>query len=906
MNDALEDTFSLQLFAAAADPMLVMDSTGKIMLSNPTAQRLFGYPEQKLHGLPVEALMPERYRGSHHEHRAEYARDPRRRPMGLGRDLYGLRRDGSEFAAEISLSPLEGGMVLATIQDVTERKRTEAALRKFSRVIEQTASTVVITNVDGVIEYVNPRFVETTGYTAAEAVGKRPNLLKSGHTTAQEYQDLWRTIADGGVWQGEFLNRRKDGSLYWESAIISAIRNERGRITHFVGIKDDITARKRAEAALRESEKRLRLAQASANVGIWDWNVHTGRMDWTPELEALYGFAPGSFPGTYAAFRSRVHPDDLADMESRRDSAVAARQPFDFDFRILLPSGTVKWVNCKGAAKYYETGAPLRLFGVYVDITARKQAEQITGTQNDLLEMVASGAPLPAILATLTRAIEGLEPDMLTSIMLVDHDGTHLRHVSAPSLPEDYTRGTSRIPIGEGFGGCGTAAWRRKPVIIEDIATDPLEADFSDLALAHGLRACWSTPILDAVGSVLGTFAIFYRAPGPPLPTHQRLVSMATHVAAIAIVRDQEEQALRETEQRFRATFEQAAVGIAHVAPSGRWLRVNRKLCDIVGYSREELLQRNFQDITHPDDLEADLAQARRLIEGEIDNYSRQKRYIRKDGNVAWINFTMSVVRQADNSPDYLIAVVEDIGERKQAEATVRDLRAEMEQLLALHVASQTAAAIAHELNQPLNAVTSYTEAALRMLRAGNPKPDKLHHALENSALQAQRAGQVVRELLLFLQKSDTSTELVDLNDAARRSLAIIEADEYDFQTKLDLAAKLKPVLANRLQVEKVMVNLLRNSLDAMANAGIKGKRITIRTVAADGMGQVTVQDNGPGLDTPTAKRIFEPFFTTKPSGVGMGLTISRTLIEAHGGKLWFEAGSSPGAIFHFALPFAS
>lgn len=135
----------------------------------------------------------------------------------------------------------------------------QATLRKFTRVIEQTASTVLITDANGVIEYVNPRFEEISGYTAQEAIGRRPSLLKSGHTSPEEYRQLWRTIKGGGVWQGEFHNRRKDGSLYWESATISPVRDEQGRITHFVGIKDDITARKQTEQALRESEERLTL-----------------------------------------------------------------------------------------------------------------------------------------------------------------------------------------------------------------------------------------------------------------------------------------------------------------------------------------------------------------------------------------------------------------------------------------------------------------------------------------------------------------------------------------------------------------------------------------------------------------------------------------------------------------------
>lgn len=370
----------------------------------------------------------------------------------------------------------------------------------------------------------------------------------------------------------------------------------------------------------------------------------------------------------------------------------------------------------------------------------------------------------------------------------------------------------------------------------------------------------------------------------------------------------QAEEALRESELRFRATFDLAAVGIAHIAPTGNWLSVNGKLCDILGYPREELLRLRVSDVTPPEDLPALTQSTRRLLKGEIGTISVEKRYIRKDGQIVWASVRVSPVRGKDGRVDYFISVVEDIGQRRQSEAALRELRAEMQELLELNVASQTAKAIAHEINQPLNAMTSYAEAALMMLRAGNPDPDRLTHALERSVQQAQRAGKVARELLQFLQKGDTETEDVDLNRAVCNALAIVESNGFGgFQAELDLEPGLRPVRANRVQVEKVMVNLMRNSVEAMRGAGIATRsiRIAIRTNGQQSMAQVTISDSGPGMDPETARRIFDPFFTTKPRGIGMGLAVSRSLVEAHGGQLWFDSQSGAGASFHFTLPFA-
>jgi two-component system, NtrC family, sensor kinase len=246
---------------SAPDAIVIIDGQGRIVRLNRQAEAIFDYTREELLGEPVEILVPERFRERHREHRAAYSPQSRPRPMGMGLELYGRRKDGGEFPVDITLSPMEstdGFLTISVIRDITSRRRTEEQLLKLSRAVEQSADLVIIADTQGRIEYVNPKFTQVTGYTPDEVIGQDPRILKSGKTSPEEYRRLWETITSGREWRGEFLNKRKDGALYWASASISPLRNYQGAITHFVAIEEDISELKRAEEALRASERRYR------------------------------------------------------------------------------------------------------------------------------------------------------------------------------------------------------------------------------------------------------------------------------------------------------------------------------------------------------------------------------------------------------------------------------------------------------------------------------------------------------------------------------------------------------------------------------------------------------------------------------------------------------------------------
>lgn len=306
------------------------------------------------------------------------------------------------------------------------------------------------------------------------------------------------------------------------------------------------------------------------------------------------------------------------------------------------------------------------------ELRKRRRAESWRNGQNQVLTQLVSGAPLHTVLETVALAMETQVTGAIGSILLLDPDARHLRFGAAPHLPGELSRALDGMEIGPAAGACGTAAHDRALVIIEDFETDPRGLDYRELSRRFQLRACWSQPVLTAGGEVLGTFAMYYRAPRRPTAEEQRLIAEAGNLVAVAIETTRNRDALAESESRFRATFEQAAVGIAHVAPDGRFLRINRKFCDIVGYSREEMLAGAFQDITHPEDLNTDLDYVKRVLAGEIPTYSMEKRYRHKNGSLVWVNLTVALVRKHDGAPDYFISVVEDIMARKQAEQALQ------------------------------------------------------------------------------------------------------------------------------------------------------------------------------------------------------------------------------------------
>lgn len=256
-------------------------------------------------------------------------------------------------------------------------------------------------------------------------------------------------------------------------------------------------------------------------------------------------------------------------------------------------------------------------------------------------------------------------------------------------------------------------------------------------------------------------------------------------------------------------------------------------------------------------------------------------------------------------APEGLSVFATDITERKRAEQALQEGQAELARVIRIATMGELTASIAHEINQPLAAVVTNGSATLRWLAMQPPNLDEAREAVTRAIQEANRASEVITRIRALLQKASPQMEPVDVNEVIREVLRLVDSEvQGDGVTmKTELAADVPAVCGDRIQLQQVMLNLIMNGIDAMRMMSDRPRELLVKSVRHPEGVLIQVQDSGPGLDPDHADRIFEPFFTTKPEGIGMGLSIARSIVEAHGGRLWATPGSSHGTVFQFTLP---
>jgi len=381
-------------------------------------------------------------------------------------------------------------------------------------------------------------------------------------------------------------------------------------------------------------------------------------------------------------------------------------------------------------------------------------------------------------------------------------------------------------------------------------------------------------------------------------------VTIIGEVMAQALVRKRSEAALLTSEARWRSIFETSTLAITVFDQDLHYTATNAAFRAMLGYTDEELRQLTPLDLTVEEERGTADIRLAALREGKIDHYVVEKQYRCKDGKVIWAQASVARVSQA--GPEMYIGTVIDITESKRAQDSLRATQSELARVAQLTTIGQMAASIAHEIKQPLTSIVMGSNAGLRWLAKEPPDLKEVRACLDLIADNGDRASQVIDSIRAMFQKGSNEREPLDVNQIIGDTLELVRdaAQKKRIALKGELADDLRPVFGNRVQLQQVMLNLFTNAIEAMDTEldGRRQLRVSSTRSAHDSV-LITVADSGPGLPPKDINRIFDPFFTTKPQGMGMGLSICRSLIEAHNGRLSARSGAERGAVFEITLP---
>ncbi|NER79960.1 MAG: PAS domain S-box protein [Leptolyngbya sp. SIO1D8] len=544
-------------------------------------------------------------------------------------------------------------------QEVAERRQTEAELRELSTRLDIALEAVGIGIWDWDITH-NTLFWDERLH---QLYGATQEALEQDYDAWTRYvhpedrqvadADVQRALRNEAVYESEFRILHIDGTVRYIKADGLVQRDDQGNPIRMIGTDYDITDLKKAEhqleqevaerrqteAELRELSTRLDIALEAVGIGIWDWDITHNTLFWDERFYELYGTTPEAFERNYDAWASRVHPEDRPAAEAAIQRALNNEAVYDIEFRVIHADGTIRYMKADGLVQRDDQGEPIRMIGTNYDITDRKEAEHRLQESEERYSSLAAVAPV--------------------GIFRTDADG-HCIYVNERWC--EIAKLTPEQAFGQGW--------------IEGLYPDDREAIFAEWNQAASKNRPFALEYRFGRSSGLVTWVY-----GQAVAELDHVNKVIGYVGCVTDITERKQAELQlqvaqdeivEKEALFRNTFEQAAVGIAHVSPTGKFMRANQRFCDITAYPRLELLNLSFQEITYSEDLDSDLQYVQQILANQIQTYFMEKRYIRKNGTITWINLTVSLVRQQNGEPDYFIAVIEDINARKKIEEMLR------------------------------------------------------------------------------------------------------------------------------------------------------------------------------------------------------------------------------------------
>ena len=755
---------------------------------------------------------------------------------------------------------------------------------------------------DGYIDFLNQRWLDYTGLTLEEASG-------SGWQAAVCPEDLpglldhWRSaLASGTPVETEARLRRHDGMDRWFLFRGVPQYDERGILVKWYGQTTDIEDRKRAEEEVKKQTAHLDelFELAPHAVVLVDAEVKVMRVN--REFIRMFGYSPEEAVGR--PLLDLVAPEERLPEYRNNARLLSSGHKVESETVRKRKDGARLMVSM--TASPVLTAGPIEGYIIYRDITERKRADALLAGEKRLLEMIAKGEPLARTLTTLCRLVEQQLSGGICSILFVDEDGQRLRQGVAPNLPTTYSSALDGRSIGPDEGPCGVAAFRRETVIIEDFRTARIPEDYRTLAAAHGLWACWSVPVLSLDQRVLGTFAVYYGEPRTPTPQEHNVLEQFRNIASIAIERTQAETALRRSQaylaeaQRLSLTgsfsWRPATDTITWSAETYRIFELDRTVTPTLELIRQR---------THPGDI-AILEQSLERAVRESGDLAFEHRLLLPDGSVKHLQIVAHPSRDDSDNVVEFVGAVMDITARKRSEDALDRMRLDLAHVSRVSTLGQMAASIAHEINQPLAGIVINGNASLRWLAGESPNLHEAREATRRIVRDGQRAGDVIARLRSLFRRGSSQRERLDMNEVVHEVLAITrgEVQKGWATVRTELSDEVPEVMGDRVQLQQLVLNLIMNAIEAMSRVQDRPREIVISTQRGAGDELLlAVKDSGVGLDPEGKEKIFDAFYTTKSVGMGMGLAISRSIVEYHGGRLWAAPNDGPGATFLCSIP---
>ena len=668
-----------------------------------------------------------------------------------------------------------------------------------------------------------------------------------------------------------------------------------------------IQERRHAEDLARASEERLSLALEAAQVGTWGWDIVTNQSSWSAKSKEILGLEHTSPEAPLREFLDAITPEDRGRVQQAIQDALERGTQYDCEFRVARRGSETRWVQGKGKAIYNGSGQPVGMIGVNLDITERKSAEKF---REDEATLRVSESRFRELADAMPQIVWSAGPDGH-----IDYFNNRWYELTAAQDSGEQNWIWMTHPEDRNIT---LDAWRTAVLLGERCEVEHrLRVGETGEYRWHLARA---VPVRNQVGKIVRWYGsctdiedqkqVEGALRESRLRLEDRVTERTAELSAAVVALQTEiteraaaERALRSSEERFGTAFHSSPDAIVILRQSDyRFLEVNEKWEAMFGYTPAEAVGRTAGELgLVVNEEERRQVRAQLEAQGFIRELELETRS--KSGDALRVVMVAHTVEMG-GEPCYIM-ILRDITERKRSESMLQQQQRELAHLSRVASLGELSGALAHELNQPLAAILANVRAAQRMISVDAPNLAELREVLEDIALDDRRAGEVIFRLRGLLKKSDVQPRPVRIEEIVSEVLALLHSDliQRRVSVQTDLEPNLPPAMGDRVQLQQVLLNLMLNACEAMADRPPSERRITIAAARSEAGVRLSVSDHGSGIPAGRLEQIFEPFVTTKDHGLGLGLAICRSIVSAHGGRMWVLNNSSdPGATFFVEL----